>query len=68
MVLIIDIDYGIKEPTMGIKFLIPVKLLIFHGYVKVRKPLCTRVLIWVNTILNHFNHIGTRPMLPRYIE
>lgn len=44
---------------------IPFEILIFHGYVNMRKKLYTRVTIWVGTILDH---IGTRPMLPRYIE
>ena len=48
---------------VGITIVIPIKYWCFGGYVKVRKSLYTRVIIWVNTIPNH---IDTRVILPRY--
>ena len=63
MVSIININNGIKEPTHGYQNCNTSQILIFGGYVKVRESLYTRVIIWVNTILNH---IDTREFLPRY--
>ena len=40
-----------------------VKYLIFGQYVKVRDPLCIRILIWVNISLNH---IDTTAIILRY--
>ena len=37
-------------------------ILIHGGYLKVRESLYARVIIWVNTILNH---IDARAILPR---
>ena len=39
------------------------QILIFGGYVKVKESFYTRVIIWVNTILNH---IDTTAILSRY--
>ena len=63
MVSIINITYGIKEPTHGCKKCINSQMLIFGGYLKVGKSLCPWVITWVNTILNH---IDARATLPRY--
>ena len=50
---------------MSIEIVIPLKVLIFGGYVKVReKSLYTRFFIWVSTILNHND---TRAILPRFM-
>ena len=37
------------------------QIFIFGGHLKVRESLYTRVIIWVNTTLNHFD---TRAILP----
>ena len=58
------INNGIKTPTHGYQSCNTSYLLISGGYVKVRESLSTRVIIWVNTILNHFD---TRTILPRYV-
>ena len=50
-----------KNLPVDIKILIPVKFLVFSEYVKMRESFSTRVIIWVNTILNH---IDTRAVLP----
>ena len=36
MLSIIDINYGIKEPTHGIQYCIPGQIWIFDGYLKAR--------------------------------
>ena len=52
MVWIININHGIKEPpTRGYQYCSTSQILIFGGYVKVRKYFYTQVIIWVNTIL-----------------
>ena len=61
MVSMININNG-KERPCGYQNCDPNRILIFSGYVKVRESLCTRVIIWVKTILNH---IETRAILPR---
>ena len=38
---------------VGIKVVIPLNILIFGGYVKVRESLHARVIVSVDTILNH---------------
>ena len=53
----------IKEPTRGYQSCDTSQMLILGGYVKVRDSLYTRVIICVNTIVNH---IDTRVVLPRY--
>ena len=53
MVSIFNINNGIKEPTRGYQNCNISHILIFCGYVMVRESLCTRVIIWVNTMLNH---------------
>ena len=47
--------HGIKEPTYGYQNHNTNQILIFGGYVKVRESLYTRIIIWVNTILNHID-------------
>ena len=54
--------HGIKEPIHGHQNCYTNQILIFGGYVKVKESLYTRVIIWVNTILNH---IDTSTILPR---
>jgi hypothetical protein len=55
MVLIININKVIKEPPHGYQNCNTSQILIFGGYVKVKKSLYTRVVIWVNIILNHID-------------
>ena len=52
MVSIININNDIKEPPRSIKTEIPVKYGCWVGFVKLRESLYTRILIWVETILN----------------
>ena len=59
----INVNNGTKESTHGYQNCNTTEILIFGGYVKVRESLCTRVSIWVNTILSH---IDTRAILLRY--
>ena len=47
------INKGVKEPTHGCQKYNTSQILIFGGYLKVRESLCTQVIIWVDTILNH---------------
>ena len=54
---------GTKVLTHGYQKFNTSKLLIFDEYVKMRESLYTRVIIWVNTILNHMNN---KEFLPRY--
>ena len=63
MISIININSGIQKPTSGYQNCNTNRVLIFDGYLKVRESLNIRVIIWVNTILNH---IDTRVILPRY--
>ena len=63
MVSMINTNNGIPEPTLGYQNCNTSQILIFDAYVNVRESLYTRVIIWVNTILNH---IDTRGVLPRY--
>ena len=44
MLSIIDINYGIKEPTHGIQYCIPGQIWIFGGYLKARESLYTELL------------------------
>ena len=60
---LINIDNGIQEPTHGYQNCNTSQILIFGGYFKVRQSLYTRVIICINTILNH---IDIRVILPRY--
>ena len=53
----------IENLPVGIKIEIPVKNGYFGGSVKVREPFYNRVIVWVNTILDH---IDARAILPRY--
>ena len=62
MVLIININKGIKEFTCGYQDCNISHILLFGGYVEVRDSLYTRVVISVNDILNH---IDTRMILVR---
>lgn len=39
--------------SMGVNFVIPLKILKFSGYVNVNEFLYTRVTFWINTILHH---------------
>ena len=63
MVSMIYINNGIKEPTHGYQNCNTNQIMIFGGYLKVRESLSTRVIIWVNTILNH---IDIRAILPTH--
>ena len=63
MVLIINIKNGIKERACGHENCNTSQELTIDGSVKVREFLHTRVIIWVNTILNH---IDIRVILPKY--
>ena len=63
MVWIINSNHGTKEPTCGYQDCSTSQILIFGGYVKVRKYLYTEVIKWVNTILNL---IDTRVILRKY--
>ena len=59
----INVNNGVKEPAHGYQKCNTSLKLDFGGYVKVRESLYIRVIIWVNTILNH---IDTRAISPRY--
>ena len=50
-----------KKPTHGYRKCSINQTLIYGGYVKVREPLYIRVIICVNSILNH---IDSRTILP----
>ena len=63
MVSMINTNNGITEPTLGYQNCSASHILIFGAYVKVRESLYTRVIIWINTTLNH---IDARGILPRY--
>jgi hypothetical protein len=44
------------EPThMAIKDCSFSQILIFGGYLKVRESLYIRVIVWIDTVLNHFD-------------
>ena len=60
---IININNGIEEPTHGYQHCNTSQILIFGGYVKVRERLFTRVIVWVDTTVNH---IDTWASSPRY--
>ena len=60
---IININNGIKEPTHEYPNYNTSQILIYGGYVKMRESLYTQVVIWISTILNHFD---TRTNMPRY--
>ena len=64
MVLLININNGIKEPTRGYQYCKSSQILIFGGYVKVRESLYTLVIIWVKIFVNHI--FDTRAILRRY--
>ena len=51
----ININNGIQKPTYGYQNCNTNQKLICGGYVNVRESLCTRVIIWVNTILDHID-------------
>ena len=55
---LIHINNGIKESTHN-----TIQLMKLGGYVKMRESLYTRVINWVNTILNH---VDTMAISPRY--
>ena len=63
MVLIINMNNGIKEPIRGYQNCNLNQILMFGEYVKMRESLYTRDIVWVNTILNH---IDIRMILPSY--
>ena len=52
MASIININNGMKESTGGYENCNSTQIVIFGGYFKVRESFYTRVVIWVNTILN----------------
>lgn len=51
--------------SMGIKIVIPVKYCYLVVMSKERESLYTRVISWLNTIVN-LDHFDTRAILPRY--
>ena len=53
MVSTIHINSDINEPSLGYQISISIKHQYFGGYVKVREFLYTRVIIRINTIMNH---------------
>ena len=55
MVSINNIINGIKEPTHRYQNSNPSQIFIVGGYVKVRESLYTRVIIWVNNMLDHID-------------
>ena len=55
MISINNINNGVKEPTCLYQNCHTNQILIVSGYVKVRESLYTRVIIGVNTILNHID-------------
>ena len=57
------INNGIAEPRHKDQNCNTSQLLIFGRYLKVRGSLCTRVIVWVNTIPNNIN---TRTILHRH--
>ena len=59
---IISIHDGIKGSTCGYQNYNTSEMLVFGGYMKVRKSLYTLVIIWVDIILNH---IDIKKTLPR---
>ena len=59
----ISINSGIEEPNHEYQNGDTSQILIFGEYVTVRESLYTRVVFWLNTILNH---IDTRTILPKY--
>ena len=60
MVLIININKGIKESTCGYQKCNTSHILIYSWCVKVRESLHTQLIVWVNAVLNH---IDTRMIL-----
>ena len=60
---IINNNDGIKELTHGYQNCNTSQMLMFGGYPKVEESYYSRVVIWVNIMLNH---IDTRAILPRY--
>lgn len=60
---IIKINNGIKEPIHGYQICTTSQMSIFGGDVKIRESLYTRVIIWLNIILNQ---IDTKEILPTY--
>ena len=63
MVSSININNGIKEPMCGYENRNTSQICIFDGHVKVRESFYTRVIVWVNTILNN---IETNTFFPTY--
>ena len=61
MVLIININNGIKEPTHGYQNFNTNHILIVSGYLKMYKYFHGLVIVWVNTILNHVNTTASLP-------
>ena len=68
MVSIININYGIKEPTCGYQNCDTSQILIFGGYPKVGVCMYTWVSICVNTILNHIDIYLSLKVLAWYID
>ena len=56
----INISNGIKDPTYGYKKCTTSQYWYLVG--KVREPLYTQVIIWVNTILDHIDTTVILPM------
>ena len=55
MISIININNGIKEPTHGYQNCKTNRTLVFGRYLKAREYLYARVIIWVDTILDHID-------------
>jgi hypothetical protein len=56
-------QFDIKKFTFGYQNCNISQIFIFDGYIKVRKSLHNRVIMWVDTSLKH---IATSTTLPRY--
>jgi hypothetical protein len=65
MVIIININNCINEPTHGYQNCNTSQILIFGGYLKVKESLYTQVITWVNSILKH---IDTMTILPKFLH
>lgn len=63
MISIININNDIKEPTHGYQNYKTNQILVFGRYLKAREYLYARVIIWINTILDH---IDTETILLKY--
>ena len=61
--IIIIIINGVKEPIHVYQNCYTNRILIFDGYVKEKESSKTRIIIWVNAILNQ---LGNVTIMPRF--